>query len=143
MWTFAECRIYLDGNSYTNGDVEVQNNNLINVYPSSPGSEITIKNIQDASVNENQIFNTLVSKVPVAAFSASQTSGNAPMDVTFTDRNTGMPTSWNWNFGEGTSSTEKSPTHTYSTAGTYTVTLTVTNAAGSTSVTKYNYITVA
>ncbi|MCB5288278.1 MAG: hypothetical protein LHW64_10825, partial [Candidatus Cloacimonetes bacterium] len=48
--------IYLDGNSYTNGDVEIQNNNLINVYPSHPGSEIIIKNIQGASVSGNQIL---------------------------------------------------------------------------------------
>ncbi|MHC1757859.1 MAG: disaggregatase related repeat-containing protein [Methanosarcina sp.] len=56
--TFENIRqegIYLDGNSYTNGDVKIQNNNLINVYASSPGSEITIKNIQGASVSGNQI----------------------------------------------------------------------------------------
>ena len=79
---------------------------------------------------------------PVASFSASSTSGSAPLKVAFTDQSTGAPTSWNWNFGDGTSSTEKNPTHTYSTAGTYTVTLTVTNAAGSNTATKSNYITV-
>jgi PKD repeat protein len=144
--TFENIRkegIYLDGNSYANGDVEIQNNNLINVYPSSPGSEIIIKNIQGAPVSGNQIFNTQVSKVPVAVFSASPTSGNASLDVTFTDSSIGTPTSWNWNFGDGTGSTEKSPKHTYSTAGTYTVKLTVTNAAGSNTATKSNFITVA
>ncbi|WP_048139886.1 MULTISPECIES: PKD domain-containing protein [unclassified Methanosarcina] len=80
-------------------------------------------------------------QTPVAAFSASPTSGNAPLDVTFTDSSTGTPTAWSWNFGDGTSSTQKSPTHTYSTAGTYTVTLTATNAAGSNTVTKSSYIT--
>ncbi|AKB20051.1 MULTISPECIES: disaggregatase related repeat-containing protein [unclassified Methanosarcina] len=136
--TFENIReegIYLDGNSYTNSEVKIQNNNLINVYSSSPGSEITIKNIQDASVSGNQIFDAQVSKVPVAAFSASPISGNAPLDVTFTDSSTGSPTAWNWNFGDGTSSTEKSPTHTYSTAGNYTVILTASNAAGSNTVT--------
>ncbi len=48
--------VYLDGNSYISGDVEIQNNVLIDVYPSSPGSEITIKNIQEASVSGNQIL---------------------------------------------------------------------------------------
>nr|WP_232308773.1 PKD domain-containing protein [Methanosarcina lacustris] len=80
-------------------------------------------------------------QTPVAAFSASPTSGNSPMDVTFTDSSTGTPTAWSWNFGDGSSSTQKSPTHTYSTAGTYTVTLTATNAAGSNTVTKTSYIT--
>ena len=79
---------------------------------------------------------------PVAAFSASPTSGNAPLSVAFTDKSTGSPTSWKWNFGDGTSSTVKSPTHTYSSKGNYTVTLTATNAAGSNTVTKSSYIKV-
>ena len=79
---------------------------------------------------------------PVASFSASTTSGSVPLKVAFTDKSTGVPTSWNWNFGDGTSSTEKNPTHTYSTAGTYAVTLTATNAAGSNMAAKSNYITV-
>ena len=57
--TFENIReegISIDGNSYTNGDVEIQNNHLINVYPSSPGSEITIKNIQNAYVSGNKIL---------------------------------------------------------------------------------------
>jgi parallel beta-helix repeat protein len=82
------------------------------------------------------------SQTPVAAFSASPTSGSAPMNVTFTESSTGTPTSWSWNFGDGNSSTEKSPVHTYSTTGNYTVTLTATNAAGSNTATKSNYITV-
>jgi PKD repeat protein len=80
-------------------------------------------------------------QTPVAAFSATPTSGNAPLNVAFTDTSTGTPTAWSWNFGDGTSSTQKSPTHTYSAAGSYTVTLTVSNAAGSNTVTKSSYIT--
>ncbi len=82
------------------------------------------------------------SQTPVAAFSASPTSGSAPMNVTFTDSSTGSPTAWSWNFGDGNSSTEKSPVHKYSTAGNYTVTLTASNSAGSNTATKSNYITV-
>ena len=80
-------------------------------------------------------------QTPVAVFSATPTSGNAPLNVAFTDTSTGSPTAWSWNFGDGTSSTQKSPTHTYSTAGTYAITLTVSNAAGSNTVTKSGYIT--
>ena len=87
------------------------------------------------------IVGTTAAQKPVAAFSASPTSGNSPLDVIFTDSSTGTPTAWSWNFGDGSSSTQKSPTHTYSTAGTYTVTLTATNAAGSNTVTKTSYIT--
>ncbi|MGA9188888.1 MAG: PKD domain-containing protein [Methanosarcina sp.] len=79
---------------------------------------------------------------PVAAFSASPTSGNAPLNVTFTDKSTGTPTAWKWTFGDGTNSTAKNPTHKYSAKGNYTVALTATNAAGSNTVTKSNYINI-
>ena len=76
------------------------------------------------------------------AFSAAPTSGNAPLNVTFTDKSTGSPTSWKWTFGDGTNSTAKNPTHKYSAKGNYTVALTATNAAGSNTVTKSNYINI-
>lgn len=75
------------------------------------------------------VTNTL--KPPVAAFSASPTSGNPPLTVTFTDQSTESPTSWSWNFGDGTTSTIQGPTHTYSSAGVYTVTLIASNSDGS------------
>jgi beta propeller repeat protein len=81
-------------------------------------------------------------KPPVANFSASPTSGKAPLKVVFTDKSTGSPTSWRWSFGDGVSSTEKNPKHEYSREGKYKVTLTVTNAAGSSTVSKTNYIKV-
>ena len=62
---------------------------------------------------------------------AISTSGNSPLNVSFTDTSTGSPTSWSWRFGDGTYSTAKNPVHTYSKAGKYTVSLTVRNAAGS------------
>jgi PKD repeat protein len=79
---------------------------------------------------------------PVAAFSASPTSGNAPLKVQFTDKSTGTPTSWKWNFGDGNNSTEKNPAHTYNETGTYNVSLTVKNVKGTDEITKYGYITV-
>jgi len=79
---------------------------------------------------------------PVASFSSNATSGNTPLNVLFSDTSTGTPTAWNWNFGDGTTnSTVQNPTHTYSNAGSYAVTLTVSNSAGSSAVTKSNYIT--
>ena len=81
-------------------------------------------------------------EAPVANFTASTTSGKAPLTVSFTDTSTGSPTKWKWSFGDGTSSTTQNPKHKYSKAGKYTVTLTVTNAAGSNTVTKTDYIKV-
>ena len=81
-------------------------------------------------------------KAPVAAFSAHPSTGIAPLKVAFTDRSTGIHTSWKWSFGDGTYSREKNPVHKYTKAGNYTVSLTVSNAAGNNTVTKSNYIVV-
>ncbi|WP_446219651.1 PKD domain-containing protein [Micromonospora sp. IBHARD004] len=69
--------------------------------------------------------------VPTASFTASPTSGTAPLSVQFTDTSTNSPTSWSWNFGNGTTSTQQNPMATYDSAGTYTVTLVASNSAGS------------
>ena len=77
----------------------------------------------------------VAASAPVASFTASPTSGNAPLAVSFSNQSTGNPTSYRWQFGDGGTSTETNPTRTYSTAGTYTVFLTATNGLGSNSTT--------
>jgi len=79
---------------------------------------------------------------PVAAFTASPTSGTKPLKVQFTDKSTGSPTSWKWDFGDGTTSTTHNPLHTYIKKGKLTVKLTVKNAAGTSTKTMTSYITV-
>ena len=56
---------------------------------------------------------------PTAAFSATPTSGTAPLTVDFTDASTGSPTGWQWDFqNDGTvDSTAQSPSFTYTTPG--------------------------
>ncbi|MDK2974386.1 MAG: hypothetical protein PWP08_757, partial [Methanofollis sp.] len=80
--------------------------------------------------------------LPTADFTATPTSGDAPLTVTFTDTSTNAPASWLWDFGDGTNATGQNQTHTYDTPGTYTVNLTVANAAGSDSEVKADAITV-
>jgi PKD repeat protein len=70
---------------------------------------------------------------PTADFTASTLLGIVPLVVTFTDRSTGNPVSWDWNLGDGSRSSEQNPTHIYVVPGNYTVTLTVRNSAGATS----------
>ncbi len=54
-----------------------------------------------------------------------------PLNVKFTDKSIGSPTSWSWNFGDKTQIvTTKNAIHTYKKPGKYTVTLTVKNAKG-------------
>jgi PKD repeat protein len=81
---------------------------------------------------------------PVANFTATPTSGSAPLTVTFTDASTNTPTSWAWDFGDNstTNATVQNPVHTFAAAGTYTVTLTATNTAGNDGETKTGYVTV-
>jgi len=80
----------------------------------------------------------------VADFTATPTSGTAPLTVQFTDTSTGSPTMWAWDFGDGTTEGMiANPSHTYQNAGTYTVKLTASSATGGSSTkTKEGYITV-
>jgi uncharacterized repeat protein (TIGR01451 family) len=74
---------------------------------------------------------------PDASFSASPTSGAAPLIVGFTDQtvSTAGNLGWSWNFGDPTSgsdnsSTDQNPYHTFSSEGNYTVTLTAEDDCG-------------
>jgi PKD repeat protein len=79
---------------------------------------------------------------PTADFSASPTSGDAPLTVNFTDLSSENPDSWSWDFGDGGTSPAQNPSYTYNTVGTYSVTLTATNDYGSSVETKEDYINV-
>ena len=81
---------------------------------------------------------------PVAAFTASPTSGTAPLAVTFSDASTGAPTAYAWDFDNdgAVDSTAASPSHTFTSAGLYTVKLTVSNANGADDEVKVGYINV-
>ncbi len=86
----------------------------------------------------------IVSVPPVAAFTATPTSGCGPLTVQFTNQSTGNPTTYEWQFPGGTpsSSTQQNPSVVYNTPGTYSVTLTVSNNAGNNTATQSNFITV-
>ncbi len=94
---------------------------------------LTASNASGSSVAMHDITVTSVVVVPpVAAFTATPMSGNAPLDVSVTDGSGGTPTAWAWTFGDGqTSNLQSPPVHTYLSAGTYQLKLTVTNSAGS------------
>jgi PKD repeat protein len=106
---------------------------------------LTVKNElgRDRVRKSNYIIVSSSTSLPVADFDATPTSGNTPLEVSFTDNSTGSPTSWRWSFGDGKSSRKQNPVHTYTKAGNYTVSLTVRNADGSNTTTKSDYITVS
>jgi PKD repeat protein len=90
----------------------------------------------------NDVSATVPVSAPVASFTASTTSGIAPLALNFLNSSTGSITSYNWAFGDGTTGTAPSPSHIYSAAGVYTVSLTATGPGGSNTQTRTNYITV-
>ncbi|AKB53319.1 Chitin binding protein [Methanosarcina barkeri MS] len=102
---------------------------------------LTAKNAAGSNTVTKTEYIKVITK-PVAAFSASSTSGKVPLKVKFTDTSTGIPAKWVWKFGDGSKSYHQNPVHKYSKAGVYTVSLTVKNAKGSNTVTKSKYITV-
>ncbi len=87
--------------------------------------------------------NVTVMAPPSANFSASPTSGCAPLQVSFTNLSSTTASSWLWSFpgGNPSSSTAKNPVVQYSSTGTYSVTLTAYNAGGSHTFTRTNFVT--
>ncbi len=77
-----------------------------------------------------------------ANFTASPTSGCAPLVVYFTNTTTGNATSWSWDFGNTTTSVLQHPSTSYTSPGTYTVRLTSSGPGGTNTITKTAFITV-
>ena len=115
-------------------------NNLTQWAPDIYGDRIVWEDYRNG--NRDIYMGTIITVPPIAAFSAFPTSGNTPLNVTFTDKSTRTPTGWKWDFGDGTNSTVKNPTHRYRAEGNYTVKLTATNDLGSNTTVKTNYIKV-
>jgi PKD repeat protein len=118
LWTFG------DGTTST-----VQS--PLHNYTAAGTYSVTLKATNGSGSTTSPIQQVTAVNAPAASFTATPTSGNAPLAVQFTDTSTGPPTSWSWSFGDGTTSTAQNPSHTYATAGSYSVTLTATNTGGS------------
>ena len=80
---------------------------------------------------------TATSGAPVAAFILSPSQGRPPLNVSFTDRSTGLPAVWRWDFGDGGTSTSRNPYHVYATEGLKIVNLTINNTFGANTTTGY------
>jgi len=105
---------------------------------------LTVRDSTGRSSTATKMITVTTPIKPTAAFhSDSALTGPRPLTVKFIDDSTGTsPLTYEWNFGDKITSNEQSPTHTYTKTGRYTVKLTVKNSAGSSTITKKNYIAV-
>jgi PKD repeat protein len=116
----------------------------------SPGTYSVNLTVTNSGGNDSELKTNYISVLtpppapPVANFTGTPRSGNAPLSVQFTDTSTGSPTSWSWDFNNDgvIDNTTRNPIYSYPSPGTYSVNLTVTNAGGSDSELKTNYISV-
>lgn len=108
----------------------------------STGTDIT--NLQPPARSDILDTDPIEVSKPVASFTATPTSGNAPLMVQFTDTSRNNPTGWYWDFDDDgiIDSTDQNPVYNYNTKGNFTVKLTVSNSAGNNTITKPDYITV-
>ncbi len=155
MWTIArtESEIQESMNNYLTGS----ENGLIAYWRMNEGNGQIVFDMS-GNGNNGQLGSTSGNDVndPVwiatdwpycilqADFSASPVSGNAPLEVDFTDLTTGNPISWEWDFDNDSTidSNEQNPSYTYSESGLYTVSLTVSNGTDFDTETKNDYIDV-
>lgn len=107
----------------------------------TPGSQVIILTATNPGGTTADTHAITLYAAVEADFTASPTSGVAPLMVDFTNLSTGNYDMCTWVFGDsGTSNECNDPSHTYTTAGVYTVSLTVSGPGGSHTLTRTNYI---
>jgi beta propeller repeat protein len=144
VWDFGDGPIPMDASC--TGDNCNNVANPVHTYTAEGTYTVTLtaSNLQSSDTRVKTGYITVGSSPSfMADFTASPTSGNAPLAVKFTDLTVGGPTMWAWDFGDGTTDMVGSPTHTYTNSGVYTVSLSASNQYGNADTeTKVNYITV-
>lgn len=121
---------------------------VVTVDPTTHGIITNTANVTNNEIDLNTSNNTdfddaTVYTPPEANFTASPSSGTAPVTVYFTNLSTGDFDTCIWVFGDsGTSDDCNDPSHTYNAAGVYTVTLTASGFGGSDMEIKPSYIQV-
>ena len=135
-WTFGDGSDSTESNpSHTYTAAGVYNVSLQAINSVGSDTETKLGYIE-VFTNGTDVF------LPVAAFTCSPLTGEAPITLTCLDESTNTPTSWEWSIEDtGETSTDKNATMTVSSPGSWNVTLTAMNTAGSDTLTKYGYVT--
>ncbi len=116
------------GNGQTSSN-EAQSVTYQNEGSYTVGLTVTMPNGCSYPVQNNNFIQ--VNPLPIPSFTLSNSTGCAPLTVSFANQSSGA-VSYLWDFGNGQSSTVSNPTFTYLNPGTYNVKLTATNQFGCT-----------
>jgi len=132
-WTVTDSNWHYYEYQILNGYYPVGGNTDFAIGPGRYGGsayfdDVTITNLSGAPT------------VPVASFTMSETIGNKPLTVQFTDTSTNTPTTWHWELGDGNGSIVQNPLHTFYNGGQYPISLNAINNGGDTMA--YGMITV-
>lgn len=132
---FTNTSANASGYSWNFGDGGTSNQpNPVHTYAAGGAYTVTLVATNNCGTNStSKTVTIVVASPPIAAFSASPTSGCAPLEVQFSDQSTGGVTSWAWSFpgGNPASSSDQNPVVSYNTPGIYSATLIAGNSAGS------------
>ncbi|MEO5572091.1 MAG: PKD domain-containing protein [Bacteroidia bacterium] len=100
-------------------------------YPVVGTYTISVSVIYSNGCSASSTFNSLnLSPSPTPNYTITNSSGCAPLTVSFVNTTSVGNNSFLWSFGDGATSTQISPVHTYIQPGSYPNSLTVTNASG-------------
>lgn len=95
------------------------------------GPSLYYPNYRLGPIDESSCDTLGINNLPQALFRYDLEDTLSPLQVTFTDVSSYLPTSWHWDFGDGLTSQDTNPVHTYTSSGTYQVCLTVSNTYAS------------
>lgn len=112
------------------------NNDILKAPVNGQKDDLTKVNNAAVSKNDNkkiESVNTSSSEEPVAAISASPSSGTTPLIVNLLNSGTGKVNKWTYNDGKA-AVTGSNPVHVFETPGVYTITLNSKDAAGKTAI---------
>jgi len=102
-----------------------------NVIWSTPGQKNIQLTITEPGCEETFFLQFTVHPDPLAVFTASNSFGCQPVNVSFSNGSSNLenPT-YLWEFGDGNTDTQANPSHIFENPGKYDVTLTITNSTG-------------
>jgi len=92
------------------------------------GPSLYYPNYRLGPIDESSCDTLGINNLPTALFRYDIEDTLSPLNVTFTDVSSYLPTAWHWDLGDGAMSQDTNPVHDYVLPGTYNVCLVVSNA---------------